>query len=463
MSSRLLRTASRPGSKNGQRKTSKRLFEKFGRAVGSSNSVIYYPIIVDRASGCIVSDVDGRDYLDFNSSWTVSGVGHANKRVVGAIKSELGRSMGLAAISFPSPKTIEFAERLISLTPGGFEKRVWFGHSGSDACDAAYKLIPKKTGKPRILSFYGSMHGTATGGLAMGGHPAVTKYSTPSNVTKIPYAYCYRCPYGLSYPSCGMYCASDFIEEHVLKNVSPPEETSFVIVEPIQSDAGDIVPPAGYLGKLKRTCEKAGILFVVDEVKTGLGRTGRMFCFEHSPGVVPDAIALGKSLGSGIPVGALVARKELLDEGFALSTLSGNAICAVAGIATLETIKKQGLIENSRKMGDLLIRLLNEMKERHDIIGDVRGKGLIVGIEFVKNRRTKKPAKLECAKIVYRAWQLGLLTVFVGIDSNVMEITPPLIITQKQIERGATIIESAIKDVEAGLVPTSVVSGFAGF
>ena len=419
--------------------------------------------MVEKGQDCKVTDVDGKLYLDFNAGWTVAGVGHSNKSVRKAVKEELDKSAGLTAITFPNEKTIAFAEQLIALTPGKFEKRVWFGHSGSDACGAAFKLMPSRTGKSRALSFYGSMHGTDAAGLAMGGHPAVSKYSIPSLTTKIPYAYCYRCPYGLEYPSCGIYCASDFIENNVLKYVSLPEDTSFMIVEPIQSDAGDIVPPPGYLAKLKRTCEKFGITFVVDEVKTGFGRTGRMFAIEHEPAVVPDAIALGKSIASGIPVGALVGRKELMEGGFALSTLSGNSIGAAAGLATLREIRSKKLAQNSKRMGEYLLKLLKEMREVHSLIGDVRGKGLIIGIEFVKDRKTKQPAKLETAKIVYRAWELGLLTVFVGADSNVMEITPPLIITRNQIEKGASIIERAIKDVELGKISDSKVASYTGF
>jgi 4-aminobutyrate aminotransferase len=441
-----------------------RLIRKLGKTIASSNRVQYYPIVVAKAHACSVTDVDGRTYLDFNAGWTVAGVGHSNKAITRAIKKELDKSTGLTAITFPNEKTIKFAEELIALTPGKFEKRVWFGHSGSDACAAAFKLIPRiRKGKSRILSFYGSMHGTDAGGLAMGGHPAVSKFPIPNLVTKIPYAYCFRCPYGLEYPSCGIYCASEFIENNVFKYVSPPADTAFMIVEPIQSDAGDIVPPPGYLEKLKRTCDKFGIVFVVDEVKTGFGRTGKMFAIEHSPSVTPDAMVLGKSIASGIPVGALVAKKELLENGFALSTLSGNSIGAAAGLATLELIKRERLVERSRRMGEYLLKLLHEMKNYHRLIGDIRGKGLLIGIEFVKDQKTKAPAKLETAKIVLRAWELGLLTVFVGADSNVMEITPPLVVAREEVEKGANIIEQSIKDVELGRVADSKVASYTGF
>ncbi len=442
---------------------SESITKRLNRVIASSDRVLYYPIVVDKAHDCTIIDVDGNSYLDFNAGWTVAGVGYSNDEVVRAVKDELDRSTGTASGTFPNEKTALFAERLVDITPGSFAKKVWFGHSGSDACAAAFKLLPLATKKHRILSFYGNMHGVDAGGMAMAGHPATSKFLIPSFVTKVPYAYCYRCPYGLEYPSCGIYCASDFIEENVFKYVNPPEDTSFMMVEPIQSDSGDVIPPPGYLEKLKKTCDKFGILFVVDEVKVGFGRTGKMFCVEHSPSVMPDAIALGKSIASGIPVGAFIARKELVDEGFVYSTLSGNAIGAAAGLATLNVIEEERLPEKARVLGEYLVRLLNEMKEKHRLIGDVRGKGLIVGVELVKDRKTKEPAKLETAKVVYRAWQLGLLTVFVGVHSNVIEITPPLTITQDDIERGASIIEQSIRDVEAGLVKDSDVSPYSGF
>ncbi len=452
-----------PSSKQGAKAKSDAILKRLDRAVANSVRALYYPIAVKEAHDCTVVDVDGKSYLDFNASWTVAGVGYSNPEVVKAIKDELDRSAGLAAGTFPGELTARFAEKLIELTPGSFEKKVWFGHSGSDACDAPFKMLPQATGRPRVLSFFGSMHGVDVGGMAMAGHPATSKYPIPTLATKIPYAYCYRCPFGLEYPSCGLYCAGDFIEDNVFKYVNPPEATSFTMVEPLQSDSGDIIPPQGYMEKLKQTCDSHGILFVVDEVKVGFGRTGKMFATDFSKDVVPDGVSLGKSISSGIPVGAFVARKDLIDTGFALSTLSGNAVGSAAGLATIDYIERKKLPENAARVGAQLLRLLEELKERYDLVGDVRGKGLIIGVEFVKDRRTKEPARMETVKIVYRAWQLGLLTVFVGADSNVMEITPPLTITKENVERGAAIIEQAIKDVQGGLVPDSMVKGFTGF
>ncbi|HXW94890.1 MAG TPA: aspartate aminotransferase family protein [Nitrososphaerales archaeon] len=452
-----------PSKRGAKQKKSDAILERLDKSVANSVRALYYPIVVKEAHDCTVTDVEGKSYLDFNASWTVAGTGYSNPEVAKAVRTEFDRNGGVAAATFPGELTARLAERLIELTPGKFEKKVWFGHSGSDACDAPFKMLPLATKRPRVLSFFGSMHGVDVGGMAMAGHPATSKYPIPTLVTKVPYAYCYRCPFGLEFPSCGIYCAGDFIEDHVFKYVNPPEDTSFVMVEPIQSDSGDIVPPPGYLEKLKETCDKHGILFVVDEVKVGFGRTGKMFATQLSKNVAPDGVSLGKSIASGIPVGAFVARRDLIDTGFALSTLSGNALGAAAGLATIDYIEKHRLPQNAAKVGAHLMRLLQEIQSRQEIVGDVRGKGLVIGIEFVKDRETKEPARMETVKIVYRAWQLGLLTVFVGADSNVMEITPPLTITAEAVERGASMIEQSIKDVQNGLVPDSLVGRFTGF
>jgi 4-aminobutyrate aminotransferase len=443
--------------------SSKKIIRRISRAISASNRLFYYPLVAKEAHGCNIVDVDGKSYLDFNASWTVAGVGYSNPEVVKAIEEELKRSAGVATVTFPSETTVKFAERLIRIAPGNFGKKVWFGHSAGDACAAAYKMFPQVTKKPRVISFYGGMHGVDLAGLAMGGHPATGKFAVPNMVTKVPYAYCYRSPFGLEYPSCDIYCASDFIEEQVFKYVNPPEDTSFMIVEPMQSDSGDVIPPKGYLKKLKTTCDKFGILFVSDEVKSGFGRTGKMFGVEHSPSVTPDGIALGKSMASGMPIGALVAKRELLDNGFLLSTLAGNAISAAAGLATLDLVERMKLPENAARIGMYMKKRLDELKEKYELIGDVRGEGLLMGLELVKDRKTKEPAKLEAAKVVYRAWQLGLLLAFLGVNSNVIEVTPPLTITNEEANKGLETLEGAIKDVQAGLVSDSAVKSYTGF
>lgn len=423
----------------------KKIIERLDRVVASSNKVSFYPLVVKEGHDCTVTDIDGNTYLDFNASWTTAGVGYSNPEVVKAIEEELEQSTGLASLCrHANVKTVEFAEMLVGLTPGNFKKKVWIGHSGSDACAAAYKLLPLATKKDRVLTFYGGYYGSDLAGMAMGGHPMSVQFKVPGLVAKVPYAYCYRCPFGLEYPSCGVFCASEFIENQTFKYVAPPDDTSFMMVEAIQGDSGDIVPPERYLQKLQRTCRKYGISFCVDECKTGFGRTGKMFAVEHEDSVIPDVMALGKSIASGFPVGALVGRRELMDTGLTLTTLSGNSIGAAAGLATMQVIRKKKLVDNAYRQGRYLRKRLDELKERHDMIGDVRGKGLFFGIELVKDRKTKEPARKETAEVALRAWQLGLIIAYMGADFNVLEITPPLTIDESQIDHGIEILDNAL-------------------
>jgi 4-aminobutyrate aminotransferase len=266
----------------------------------------------------------------------------------------------------------------------------------------------------------GSYHGSTFGAYSLSGLKGLNKIIGSPIVTKVPYAYCYRCPFHLTYPECDLYCVS-FIEEHIFTTICPPEDTSCLIIEPIISDGGDIVPPDGYIQKLKKLCEKYGILFVVDEVKTGFGRTGKMFAVEHY-GIEPDIFVLGKSIASGMPLSACVAPPEITDVmGAHAFTLAGNPVSCAAALATIEVIQKEKLVENAEKIGSYMIKRLEEIKDKHNIVGDVRGKGLLMGVEFVKDKRTKEPAPIEASKICYRAWELGLITWIVGIHSNLLK------------------------------------------
>lgn len=314
-------------------------------------------------------------------------------------------------------------------------------------------------GRSKIISYIGGSHGMTMGGASLSGTSNLAKFSGSSGVTKVPYPYRYRCLYCGDNEKCTFACL-DFIDEVLFKTVCPPEDTSFVMIEPIQASAGVIVPPQHYLARLKRLCEKHGILLICDEVKVGYARTGNMFAIEHS-GVSPDGMVLGKSIGGGMPLGAVIADAEILDTGTALSSLGGNPVSCAAGLAVLKVIEKERLSENARILGGYMKRRLNEMRERHELIGDVRGQGLVLGVELVAERRTKKPAAKEAAKVCYRAWELGLVVSNTGVYSpNVIEVTPPLIINKEQVERGLDLLEQALTDVEDGEVPDSRIEKF---
>jgi len=423
----------------------------------------FYPLVVEEAQGVVVRDVDGKEYLDFLGGWAIANTGHRHPKVVEAVKRQIDKLLFNSFTSFSNEVTVELAEKLIELTPGKFRKKVWFGLTGSDANDCVFKLVPVYKGRARILSFANSYHGQTMGSLSLSGHKSQSKFLGFPNVVKVPYPYCYRCPFNQKFPSCDFYCI-DYIEDYVFNTYVSPEEVAGFIVEPIQSDGGDVVPPEGYMQRLSRLCRKYGIALCVDEVKVALGRTGKMFASEHW-NLTPDLITLGKPLASGMPLSACVGKAEILDSvmGAHLFTLSGHPVSCAAALATLDIIKEEGLDKNAERVGRFMKKRLEEIKEEHELVGDVRGKGLIIGVELVKDRESKEPATVETAKVCYRAWELGLILGYVGMYSNVVEITPPLILTEEQAEKGLEILEKALRDVESGLVSDEKIEKYKGW
>ncbi|MEM4497960.1 MAG: aspartate aminotransferase family protein, partial [Nitrososphaerota archaeon] len=317
-------------------------------------------------------------------------------------------------------------------------------------------------GRRRILGFQGSYHGQTMGALSLSGHKSLARFIGFPNVVKAPYPYCYRCPFKQHYPECGLLCL-DFIEGNVMEN-APADDLSAAIIEPVQSDGGVIVPPPEFIPKFYRICKDKGVSFVVDEVKVGFGRTGRFFAIEHYD-VAPDAISMAKPMASGFPLSAVVGRAEIMDAAAAahLFTSSAHPISCAASLATINTIMRDGILERASRMGSFLMKRFKEMSEVHELIGDVRGSGMILGIELVKDRRTRIPATFETACLVYRAFELGLLITYVGAYSNVVEITPPLTMSIEDAEKGLEIFEKALDDVEKDRVDKMKVRRFAGW
>lgn len=440
------------------------ILERDEKAVGSAGKIRFYPLVVERATGATIVDADGREYLDFIAGWAVANTGYGHPLILEAIKQQLEKASFASTGSFTNEMMVTLAERLISITPGEFPKKVWFGLSGSDANDLVFKVLPKATGRPRLLSFLGGYHGQTMGAASLSGHKAQSRFPSFGNVVKVPYAYCYRCPFSLSYPKCGLYCANDFIVDYFFKTMVDPRDVAGLIVEPIQSDGGDVVPPLGYMEELKKLADEYEFLFAVDEVKVGFGRTGKMFAIQHSS-VEPDVIVMGKPLASGMPLSACVCKGEILDSlsGTHILTTGGNPVSCAAALATIHVIETQHLVDNAAKVGAYMKKRLLEMADDHEMIGDVRGLGLILGVELVTNKDTKKPATVETAKLCYQACKNGLLTAYVGLNSNVIEITPPLVLNDGQAETGLQIFERSLSEIEKGKVPDSAISSYAGW
>jgi len=422
-------------------------------AVVSPSYTRSYPFVMDHGRGSEVWDVDGNRFIDFNAGIAVTATGHTHPNVVRAIQEQAEKFIHMSGTDFYYPVQIELAEKLNALAPIEEETKVFFTNSGTESVEAAFKLARYYTGRPRMLAFIGAFHGRTMGSLSLTASKYVQRKGFSPlvpGVTHVPYGYCYRCPFHLQYPSCDIYCV-DYIEDTLFRYFIPAEEVAAIFVEPIQGEGGYVVPPPEWHGRLKALMEKHDILYVADEVQTGFGRTGKMFAIEHW-GVEPDIICMAKGIASGMPIGAMVARKSLMTwpTGAHASTFGGNPVSCAAALATIDLIEN-GLMENAARMGQWIMARLQEMAEDHPSMGDVRGKGLMIGIELVKDKETKEPASDMRDRIIQIAFQKGLL--ILGCGSNTVRFMPALNISQDIADEGLTIFEEALTEAEkeAGL------------
>jgi 4-aminobutyrate aminotransferase len=433
------------------------------RLISSALKIRYNPLVAAAGSGPWIIDPDGNRFLDFGASWSLAHLGYSNPAVRAAISQQLEQTMFAGLVSGINLPALDLAEKLVSLVPGDFPKKVWYGLSGSDASEAAQRLLLMATGRRRFVTFVGSWHGTTEATMALSGHPGFTNSLGGGNVTKIPYPNPYRNPFGGSSERVTDQCL-DFLENYLFDTICPPNDVAAIFAESVQSDGGDVVPPPDFLPKLRALCDRHGILLVIDDIKVGLGRTGKMFSYEHA-GIEADLVLLGKSLGGGLPLSAIVGRAEVLDAdtGVALFTTVGNATSCAAGLATIEIIERDGIVARAAEHGEYLQACLVQALDQYEIVGDIRGLGMIRGVELVEDRTGKRPNQPAAAKIVYRAWELGLIVYYAGNWSNVLEITPPLIISRAEIEQGVAILAEATGDVLAGRVSDEAVAAFAGW
>jgi 4-aminobutyrate aminotransferase len=406
------------------------------------------PIVVKRASGAIVEDVDGNKYLDFTCGAGVTNLGHCPPKVIEAIREQVGSVIHFLGQDFYYESQSKLAQKLTELTPGNFEKKVFFCNSGAESVEAAIKLSRWTTGRKRFISFMGAFHGRTMGAVSMTGSKPVHRdkfMPLMPGVTHVPYAYCYRCPYKQTYPECDIWCAK-IIEENYFNTFLPPDEVASLFLECVQGEGGYIVPPKEFIPELAKIMKSHGILIVDDEVQAGFGRTGKMFAAEHFE-LEPDIITVAKGMGSGVPIGAAVARAELDfgASGAHSNTYGGNLVSVASVLATLEIFEEEKIVENSYKLGGIINKRLNELFDKYEIIGDVRGLGMMTATEFVKNRKTKDYATDERNAVVVEAYKHGLLLLPCGRSS--IRYIPPLNIPIEQLDRGLDILDDAIKAV----------------
>ncbi len=406
-----------------------------------------FPLVIAKMENDLIEDVDGNIYIDFAAGIAVANVGNRNPEVLEAVRNQLEKFIHSAPHDFYDDIQYRVAKLLTEITPGNFEKKVYFGNSGTEAVEAAIKLAKRATKRPRLISFIGAFHGRTLGSLALTASKPVHQkgyFSTIPGVEHVPYAYCYRCPFKLDPASCDVWCAR-YIEEVLFQSYVPPEEVAAIVVEPVQGEGGYIVPPKKFIQELRRITDKYGILLIVDEIQSGLGRTGKLWAIEHFD-VVPDIMSSAKAIAAGLPLGATILRANLdFDEpGAHSSTFGGNAVSLAAALANIEYIIKNKLHERAAKLGKKALKRLKEAQEEINIIGDVRGLGLMIGVEIVKDKETKKINKEARDKIIDSALKKGLVLLPTG--KSVIRVAPPLTIDEDHLEKGLDILIKAIKE-----------------
>lgn len=405
-----------------------------------------YPLVAQKAKGLAIQDPDGNTFLDFTSGIAVCATGHCHPKVVDAIKTQADQLLHMSGTDFFYPTQIALARKLSSLVSDTTPHKAYFGNSGAEAVEAAFKLARWYTKRELNIAFLGAFHGRTMGALSLTASKVIQKkHYNPliPGITHIPYAYCYRCPFNMTYPKCEIECVR-WVEDTLFRTTLPPEEVAAIFVEPIQGEGGYVVPPPEFHKRLKNLAEKYGILYVADEVQSGMGRTGKMFAMEHF-GVKPDIMALAKGIASGMPLGAMVADAKIMiwEAGSHASTFGGNPVSCAAALATIELLETE-LMENARVQGKYLMDGLRRIQASMECIGDVRGKGLMVGAELVKDRETKKPAPDMRNRVIKRAFEKGLLLLGCGV--NTIRFCPALTVTREEIDTCLTLFETALKE-----------------
>ena len=426
---------------------SKALAKRRDRAVprGLSQST---PVYVAKAEDAWLEDVDGNRYVDFAGGIGCINVGHRREAVVAAIREQLDRYLHTCVQVTPYEGYVRLAERMNEVTPGRFRKKTLFVNSGAEAIENAVKIARVHTGRPGIIAFEDAFHGRTMMTLALTSktHPYKAGFAPfPSDVYRIPYAYCYRCSYSLRYPSCDVFCASHL--EDTFKRVVAAEEVAAVIAEPVLGEGGFVVPPKEFFRILIDICHNHGVLFIADEVQSGFGRTGKLFASEHY-GIEPDIVVTAKSLGGGLPLAAVTGRAEIMDApgpGGLGGTFAGNPLSCAAALAVLDIFEHENLLERANALGNRFQKRAREWQKRWPMIGDVRGLGAMQAIELVQSPEKREPAADEANQIVQYCYEHGLIVLSAGSYSNVIRVLVPLVATDAQMDEGLDVLEAALK------------------
>ncbi len=408
-----------------------------------------YPLVVERGAGAMIEDVDGNRYLDFMAGIAVAATGHAHPKVVAAIEETAHKFLHICSTDFYYPQFSDLCERLASLVPGPGPKRTFLTNSGAEAVEGAIKLARSHTNRQNIIAFEGSFHGRTMGSISLGSSKVkYRRHFGPllPGVYHLPYADPYRCHYGRGADACVADCDCwEQAAHRLFRERVGPDEIAAVILEPILGEGGYIIPPRRFLQFWRDFCDRNGAVLIYDEVQTGIGRTGRMFASELLD-VAPDVTCIAKGLGSGMPIGAIVAREAVMtwDHGSHGSTFGGNPVCCAAALATLDLVEG-GLAKNAVRMGAMLLAGFRKIAAAHEVIGDVRGVGLMLGIEFVADKKTKEPLHHFVHQLELAAFKRGLL--LLGCGQSAIRIAPPLVIDEEDVNTGLRIFDEALSEL----------------
>ncbi|MFQ5816457.1 MAG: acetyl ornithine aminotransferase family protein [Terriglobia bacterium] len=409
-----------------------------------------YPLVVRRGRGALVEDMDGNVFLDFAAGIAVVATGHCHPEVVHAIQQQAEELLHISATDFYEPRLVEMGEKIQQITPGTFPKRVFFSNSGTEAIEAGLKLARYATGRSLFIAFHGCFHGRTYGSLSLTSSKPVQRQRfgpLVPGVVHAPFAYPYRSPYPNDPTACAEHALS-YITDTLFHTSVNPQEVAAIVVEPIQGEGGYVIPPREFLQGLEQICREHGILLMVDEVQTGVGRTGRWWASEHF-GITPDILCIAKGIASGLPLGLTVARADLMTwpPGAHASTFGGNPVSLAAALATIRLVEQQ-YGANAQRMGDYLLQRLADWPARHRLVGEVRGLGLMIALELVRDQKSKEMAKAERDRVVEAAFRRGLLVL--GSGRNVLRLMPPLIIDVEQADFALRLLDEVLTEVEAG-------------
>jgi 4-aminobutyrate aminotransferase/(S)-3-amino-2-methylpropionate transaminase len=408
---------------------------------GQGSLVPYY---VETAKGALIYDADGREFIDFSGGIGVMNVGHSHPKVVAAIKKQAEKFTHTCFMVVPYEPLIKLGERLCAVTPGTFPKKALFLNSGAEAVENAVKIARYYTKRQGVIAFENGFHGRTLLTMTLTSKVKPYKWGFgpfAPEVYRMPFAYCYRCAFGLTYPSCGVACA-DYLKEFFI-GYAAAEATAAVIAEPIQGEGGFITPPPEYFPKLMKICHDNGIVFIADEIQSGMGRTGKMFAMEHW-NLKPEMVTVAKSLAAGMPLSAVVGKQEIMDAphaGGLGGTYGGNPVCCSAALAVLEVFAEDKLLEKAEALGKKLRQRLDSWQQKFELIGEVRGLGPMLALELVRDRQSKEPAADEAKGLVKFAYERGLVLLSCGNFGNVIRLLMPLVISDDQLERGLAIME----------------------